>query len=99
MAIASYNWRSRVSYNWRWQVLTVDRELKVAIAGCKSRSPVISGDRELQLAIASYNWRWQVLTGDRELKVAIAGCNKSRSRVTPLRNNFWNSWEKNPRNS
>ena len=39
------------------QVLTGDRELKVAIAGCKLRSRVISGDRELQLAIASYNWR------------------------------------------
>ena len=68
------------SYNWRWQVLTVDRELKVAIAGCKSRSPVISGDRELQLAIASYNWRWQVLTGNRELEVAITNY-KWRSRV------------------
>ena len=53
----------------------------MAIAGCKSRSRVISGDRELQLAIASYNWRGQDLTGDHEFKVAIEGC-KSRSRLT-----------------
>ena len=52
----------------------------MAIAGSKSQSRVISGNCELQLAIASYDWRWQVLTGDRKLKVAIAGC-KWRSRV------------------
>ena len=72
---------SIASYNLRLQVLTFDHELKVAIAGCKSRSRIISSDRELQLAIANYNWRMQVFNGNRELKVAIAGF-KSQSRVT-----------------
>ena len=46
MAIASYKCPSRVLTGGS-RVITGDRELKVAIASCKSRSRVISGDREL----------------------------------------------------